>query len=92
MATSLSDQRMYGVLVIVFQNGNGEGLLGFTSNGGVTNWAAAVPVRDPVRALDGLPRVHPVPRQELYDRGMSTDDAVRRGIATTPARSPARRR
>jgi uncharacterized membrane protein YdfJ with MMPL/SSD domain len=34
----LSVGAAYGVLVLVFQNGNGEGLLGFTSNGGVTNW------------------------------------------------------
>ena len=34
----LSVGAAYGVLVLVFQNGNLEGLLGFTSNGGVTNW------------------------------------------------------
>ena len=34
----LSVGAAYGVLVLVFQNGNGESLLGFTSNGGVTNW------------------------------------------------------
>ncbi len=34
----LSVGAAYGVLVIVFQNGAGESLLGFESNGGVTNW------------------------------------------------------
>ena len=31
-------QAAYGILVLVFQKGNLESLLGFTSNGGVTNW------------------------------------------------------
>ena len=34
----LSVGAAYGVLVLVFQNGAGESLLGFESNGGVTNW------------------------------------------------------
>ena len=34
----LSVGAAYGVLVLVFQKGSGESLLGFTSNGGVTNW------------------------------------------------------
>ena len=34
----LSVGAAYGILVLVFQNGNGESVLGFTSNGGVTNW------------------------------------------------------
>ena len=34
----LSVGAAYGVLVLVFQEGCGESLLGFTSNGGVTNW------------------------------------------------------
>ena len=37
--------------------------------------AAAVPVRDPVRALDGLPRVHPLPGP----RGLRLGDEHRRG-------------
>ena len=57
----LSVGAAYGLLVLVFQKGHGESLLGFTSNGGVAQLAAAVPVRGPVRALDGLPRVHPLP-------------------------------
>ena len=57
----LSVGAAYGVLVLVFQDGWGEHLLGFQSNGGRSPLAAAVPVRGPVRALDGLPRVHPEP-------------------------------
>src|SRR5688500_7595174 len=34
----LSVGAAYGILVLVFQEGWGEGLLGFTSNGGVTSW------------------------------------------------------
>ena len=58
----LSVGAAYGVLVLVFQNGNGESLLGLLleRRGGLV--VAAVPVRDPVRAVDGLPRLHPVPR------------------------------
>ena len=34
----LSIGAAYGVLVLVFQDGHGESLIGFTSIGGVTNW------------------------------------------------------
>jgi uncharacterized membrane protein YdfJ with MMPL/SSD domain len=79
----LSVGAAYGVLVIVFQNGNLENLLGFTSNGGVTNW---LPLFLFV-VLFGLSMDYHVfilsRVRELYDSGMSTDEAVRRGIATT---------
>ena len=79
----LSVGAAYGVLVIVFQNGNGESLLGFTSNGGVTNW---LPLFLFV-VLFGLSMDYHVfilsRVRELYDRGMGTDEAVQRGIATT---------
>jgi RND superfamily putative drug exporter len=79
----LSVGAAYGVLVIVFQNGNGESLLGFTSNGGVTNW---LPLFLFV-VLFGLSMDYHVfilsRVRELYDRGMSTDEAVRQGISTT---------
>jgi RND superfamily putative drug exporter len=79
----LSVGAAYGVLVIVFQNGNLEGLLGFSSNGGVTNW---LPLFLFV-VLFGLSMDYHVfilsRVRELYDRGMSTDEAVRQGIATT---------
>jgi RND superfamily putative drug exporter len=79
----LSVGAAYGVLVLVFQNGNGESLLGFTSNGGVTNW---LPLFLFV-VLFGLSMDYHVfilsRVRELYDRGMSTDEAVKRGISTT---------
>jgi uncharacterized membrane protein YdfJ with MMPL/SSD domain len=79
----LSVGAAYGVLVLVFQNGNGESLLGFTSNGGVANW---LPLFLFV-ILFGLSMDYHVfilsRVKELYDRGMSTDEAVKRGISTT---------
>ena len=79
----LSVGAAYGVLVLVFQNGNLESLLGFTSNGGVTNW---LPLFLFV-VLFGLSMDYHVfilsRVKELYDRGMSTDEAVQRGISTT---------
>ena len=57
----LSVGAAYGVLVLVFQDGQGEGLLGFDSHRRHHLLAAAVPLRDPVRPVDGLPRVHPQP-------------------------------
>ena len=64
----LSVAAAYGVLVLVFQHGWGKGLLGFDYTGGGSSLPADLPVRDPVRALDGLPRVHPQP----HPRGVST--------------------
>jgi uncharacterized membrane protein YdfJ with MMPL/SSD domain len=79
----LSVGAAYGVLVMVFQKGWGESLLGFESNGGVTNW---LPVFLFV-ILFGLSMDYHVfiltRVRELYDRGMSTDDAVREGISRT---------
>jgi uncharacterized membrane protein YdfJ with MMPL/SSD domain len=79
----LSVGAAYGVLVLVFQNGIGESLLGFESNGGVTNW---LPVFLFV-ILFGLSMDYHVfiltRVRELYDGGMSTDDAVRVGISRT---------
>jgi uncharacterized membrane protein YdfJ with MMPL/SSD domain len=71
------------VLVLVFQNGHGESLLGFTSIGGVANW---LPLFLFV-VLFGLSMDYHVfilsRVRELYDRGMTTDEAVRQGISTT---------
>jgi uncharacterized membrane protein YdfJ with MMPL/SSD domain len=79
----LSVGAAYGVLVLVFQNGNGESLLGFTSNGGVANW---LPLFLFV-VLFGLSMDYHVfilsRVKELYDRGMSNDRAVQQGISTT---------
>ena len=81
----LSVGAAYGVLVWIFQDGHLQGLLGFHSNGGDRHLAAAVPVRDPVRALDGLPRVHRQPDQGAR-RPRHVDGGGRR------ARASARRR
>ena len=57
----LSVAAAYGVLVLVFQHGWGKGLFGFEYTGGDRRVPADVPVRDPLRPLDGLPRLHPQP-------------------------------
>jgi uncharacterized membrane protein YdfJ with MMPL/SSD domain len=79
----LSIGAAYGVLVLVFQKGNGESLLDFTSNGGVANW---LPLFLFV-VLFGLSMDYHVfilsRVRELYERGMSTDEAVKQGISTT---------
>jgi RND superfamily putative drug exporter len=79
----LSVGAAYGVLVLVFQDGHGESLFGFTSNGGVANW---LPLFLFV-ILFGLSMDYHVfilsRVRELYDRGMSNDEAVQRGISTT---------
>src|SRR4051794_10811151 len=79
----LSVGAAYGVLVLVFQQGHGESLLGFTSIGGVTNW---LPLFLFV-VLFGLSMDYHVfilsRVRELYDRGMSTDEAIKQGISTT---------
>ena len=55
----LSVGAAYGILVLIFQDGRrGPARLPLERRGDFV--AAAVPVRDPVRALDGLPRVPPV--------------------------------
>jgi len=79
----LSVGAAYGVLVLIFQQGHGASLLGFTSNGGVANW---LPLFLFV-VLFGLSMDYHVfilsRIRELYDRGLSNDEAVRQGIATT---------
>ena len=79
----LSVGAAYGVLVLVFQNGHGESLLGFTSNGGIANW---LPLFLFV-VLFGLSMDYHVfilsRIRELHDRGMTTDEAVKQGISTT---------
>ncbi len=79
----LSVGAAYGVLVLVFQDGHGEGLLGFTSNGGITSW---LPLFLFV-ILFGLSMDYHVfilsRVREAYLGGMSTSSAVRHGISTT---------
>jgi RND superfamily putative drug exporter len=73
----------YGILVLVFQDGRLESLLGFTSIGGVTNW---LPLFLFV-VLFGLSMDYHVfilsRVRELHDRGMPTDEAVKQGISAT---------
>ena len=79
----LSVGAAYGVLTLIFQDGNGESVLGFSSNGGVTSW---LPLFLFV-ILFGLSMDYHVfilsRVKELHDRGMSTSDAVREAIANT---------
>jgi RND superfamily putative drug exporter len=79
----LSVGAAYGVLVLVFQDGHGASLLGFTSNGGVANW---LPLFLFV-VLFGLSMDYHVfilsRVREIYNRGVPTDEAVKQGISTT---------
>jgi uncharacterized membrane protein YdfJ with MMPL/SSD domain len=79
----LSVGAAYGVLVLVFQKGWGEGILGFKSNGGIASW---LPLFMFV-ILFGLSMDYHVfilsRVREAYDRGMKTEDAVEHGIKTT---------
>jgi uncharacterized membrane protein YdfJ with MMPL/SSD domain len=79
----LSVGAAYGVLVLVFQEGWGESLLDFRSTGAITSWLP--PFLFVV--LFGLSMDYHVfilsRVREAYDRGASTQDAIRRGIKTT---------
>src|SRR5690606_7421138 len=81
----LSVGAAYGVLVLVFQKGYGESLLGFRSTGEITDW---VPLFLFV-ILFGLSMDYHVfilsRIREAYDRGMRTEDAVVTGITSTAA-------
>jgi RND superfamily putative drug exporter len=79
----LSVGAAYGILIMVFQWGNLEGVLGFESNGAVTSW---LPLFLFV-VLFGLSMDYHVfilsRIKELVDRGMKTEEAVERGIRMT---------
>jgi uncharacterized membrane protein YdfJ with MMPL/SSD domain len=79
----LSVGAAYGVVVWIFQEGNLESLLGFESTGAVTSW---LPLFLFV-LLFGLSMDYHVfilsRIREAYDRGMSTSEAVSRGIKST---------
>ncbi len=79
----LSVSAAYGLLVLVFQHHWAEGILGFSSNGGITSW---LPMFLFV-VLFGLSmdyHVFIVSRiKELADEGGSTRDAVLNGISRT---------
>ena len=79
----LSVAAAYGVLVLVFQDGIGKGLLGFSSTAGIS---PVVPLLLFV-ILFGLSmdyHVFIVSRiRETFDRGASMDDAIAQGIKST---------
>jgi len=79
----LSVGASYGILVLVFQHHWAEGILNFKSNGGIASW---LPLFLFV-LLFGLSMDYHVfilsRVKELVDRGMSTEEAVERGIRTT---------
>jgi RND superfamily putative drug exporter len=79
----LSVGAAYGLLVLVFQHGWGESLLDFRSTGAITSW---LPLFLFV-VLFGLSMDYHVfilsRVREAYDRGMSTNDAIRHGIKST---------
>jgi RND superfamily putative drug exporter len=81
----LSVAAAYGVVVAIFQWGWGEGVLDFNSNGGVAAW---LPMFLFV-ILFGLSMDYHVfilsRVREYYDRGLSTEEAVSRGIRATAA-------
>jgi RND superfamily putative drug exporter len=81
----LSVGASYGLLVLVFQHHWAEGILNFKSNGGIASW---LPLFLFV-LLFGLSMDYHVfilsRVKELVDRGMSTEEAVSRGIRTTAA-------
>jgi uncharacterized membrane protein YdfJ with MMPL/SSD domain len=79
----LSVGAAYGVLVWIFQQGHLEGLLGFHSNGAVVTWLPPFLFT----VLFGLSMDYHVfilsRVKELVDGGLSTADAVERGIRST---------
>jgi uncharacterized membrane protein YdfJ with MMPL/SSD domain len=79
----LSVGASYGILKLVFQDGHGEGILGFESIGGITSW---LPLFLFV-ILFGLSmdyHVFIISRiREAVDSGMKTEDAVAHGIKQT---------
>src|SRR4051794_9304287 len=79
----LSVGAAYGVLVLVFQQGHGEKLLGFESTGAIEPW---LPLFLFV-ILFGLSMDYHVfilsRVREAFDRGMTTEDAVAHGIKST---------
>jgi RND superfamily putative drug exporter len=79
----LSVGAAYGLLVLVFQDGHGEQLLGFESTGAIASW---LPLFLFV-VLFGLSMDYHVfilsRVREAVDRGMSTGDAVAHAVRTT---------
>jgi RND superfamily putative drug exporter len=83
LLNTLSVAAAYGLVVLIFQDGHGAGLLNFTANGGITNW---MPLMLFV-ILFGLSmdyHVFVLSRiREGHDRGLPTRQAVHEGIVGT---------
>jgi uncharacterized membrane protein YdfJ with MMPL/SSD domain len=79
----LSVAASYGILTWLFQDGHGESLFGFTSTGSITAW---LPLFLFV-ILFGLSMDYHVliltRVRELFDNGMTTEEAVSEGIKST---------
>lgn len=80
LTNALSLAASLGVLVWAFQDGHLEGILGFTSTGGIETYVVALVVAFAFGlAMDYevflLSRI-----KELHDSGLSNDDAVRLGL------------
>jgi len=79
----LSVGAAYGALVWIFQQGHLEGLLGFESNGAIVAWLPLFLFA----VLFGLSMDYHVfilsRIKELVDHGLSTEEAVERGIRST---------
>ena len=78
----LSVGAAYGILVAVFQHGWLARRLRLPDERRDRQLAAAVPLRRPLRPLDGLPRLHPQPDQGAPRRGC-VDRRRRSGSAIT---------
>jgi uncharacterized membrane protein YdfJ with MMPL/SSD domain len=79
----LSVGASYGVLVLVFQHGLGDSLLGFEATGAITSWLPLF-LFVILFALSMDYHVFILSRvREAFDRGQSTEDAVRDGIKST---------
>jgi uncharacterized membrane protein YdfJ with MMPL/SSD domain len=83
MLNLLSVGAAYGALILLFQYGWGESLFDFSSNGGIAYW---LPIFLFV-ILFGLSMDYHIfiltRVRELYDRGLTTEEAVEQGISTT---------
>lgn len=79
----LSAGAAYGALVLVFQRGHGESLLGFRSNGAIASWLPLF-LFVVLFALSMDYHVFILSRvKELVDAGMKTEDAVTQAITRT---------
>src|SRR5688500_6901726 len=79
----LSVGAAYGVLVWIFQDGNLESLLGFTSIGGITPWLPLLLFVIPFGLSVDYPVFVLTRVREGFDRGMPTEEAVSHGIRAT---------